>query len=277
MSALPRYILAGVLSISSLSGWAGEADTLLSVALRRCDAGLVRQALAQGADPNLRVSGAPALMRCLDNEELSRALLQAGADPNATRGGNNEPALLVAAKQANQRIVNLLLAKGAAPNARDDKGHTAVTEAAQRRDAYHILKALLDKGGEADTRDNTGQTPLMFAARRGYTAQLELLLARGADPNTVDNQGQSALFYAIRQGYVGTVQTLLRAGADIDASERGNQRTPLMVAVRSNQLLIVSELILAGANKRARDKSGKTAYDQAKAARRIRLAELLKP
>lgn len=269
-------VLAAILTAAP-AVWASVPDELLTYAVSRCDPVKLKDALANGANPNKTVLGVPALIRCIGKSDMVIPLLEAGADPNVTRGKHNEPALAIAAKSANSRIVKRLLVKGADPNAADATGRTAVSVAAERRDAWHILKSLLDHGGKADMRDRSGQTPMMLAARRGYAGQLELLLARGADPDSVDNQGQSALYYAIRNGHVGTVQALIRAGANLELRARGNGRTPLMTAAMSNQFLIVNELLLAGADKKAQDKSGKTAHDLAEDAKHFRLAEVLKP
>ena len=53
---------------------------------------------------------------------------------------------------------------------------------------------------------------------------------------------------------------LLAAGANVDKqSDSGN--TPLILAANYDRIEVVKELLKAGANKKLKDKSGKTAYD----------------
>jgi ankyrin repeat protein len=61
--------------------------------------------------------------------EAARALLQAGADPNARQHGANTP-LMTAAFQNNRELVELLIAFNANVDLRNDEGKTAADVAA---------------------------------------------------------------------------------------------------------------------------------------------------
>jgi len=59
------------------------------------------------------------------NLEVTRALLDAGADPNAIEHGGFAP-LHQAAEPGDVPLIELLLARGARPDVRDDQGRTAL-------------------------------------------------------------------------------------------------------------------------------------------------------
>ena len=86
--------------------------------------------------------------------ELTKALLDAGADPGA-RTRNGETALHLAALHPEPEFADLLLAAGAEPGARN-----------------------------AD-----GDSPLHWAALSGHIVVVQRLLARGADPRATQPQG----------------------------------------------------------------------------------------
>jgi len=112
----------------------------------------VREALADGADPNARLvkSGMTALSEALTcgHVDVARALIDAGADVNAPDGDGCRPldvALLYAGRPA--------------------------------------VKLLIERGAEVNYIADDGNTGLMAAAGFGDAALVQLFLAAGADPN----------------------------------------------------------------------------------------------
>jgi len=131
---------------------AGGSTALMFAALYG-DAGLVRQLLSAGADPNMaNAARATALMWAVPDVEKLRLLLDAGADVNA-HSEENRTALVIAAGTVGARsAVSVLLDYGAA--------------------AWAPLAG-----------SNPG--PLREAARVGSVEVFRLLLEYGADPNVV--------------------------------------------------------------------------------------------
>jgi len=112
----------------------------------------VREALADGADPNARLlkTGMTALSEALTcgHVDIARALIEAGADVNAPDGDGCRPldvALLYAGRPG--------------------------------------VKLLIDRGAEVNYIADDGNTGLMAAAGFGDVTLVEMFLAAGADPN----------------------------------------------------------------------------------------------
>ncbi|KAK4043164.1 ankyrin repeat-containing domain protein, partial [Parachaetomium inaequale] len=156
------------------------------------------------------------------NLDVTRALLEAGAQPNPhATTGLGTPLLHTLDKRLNTTqapatrlaTVLLLLQHGAAtdiPHEADGTYplHEAVLSAgaAAANDNEHdmaILTALLDDprtevdvGLARDDDGLRGTTPLMYAAATGRAAVVRLLLGRGADPRRANGLGEVALHWA---------------------------------------------------------------------------------
>ena len=116
-------------------------------------------------------------------EQLSKRLIEAKADPNASGGLFGSP-LLAAAYRGHEGIVRALLKVG------------AKTNSGEGLCGY--------------------ETPLMVAAAGGHEMIVRALIHRGADINHVSLGEGTALSCAAQNGYGKIVQILLDAGADPD-------------------------------------------------------------
>ena len=71
-------------------------------------------------------------------------------------------------------------------------------------------------------------------------------MKQGTDVNAPEADGTTALHWAVRADDIESVQALLRAGAKANVANR-NRITPLSLAARQRQPLIVEALVEAGA------------------------------
>ena len=189
-------------------------------------------------------------------------------------------ALIFAAEQGHEDILNLLLENGADPHRSDFKKRTPLMNAAYKG-KMNIIKRLLQIDTvkeQIDAPDINGNTALIFAARRGHDEILDLLQQAGADPNrgnfrkrtplinaalkgqthiiskllqieTVkqninerDKDGNTAFIFAARKGHDDILDTLLENDAN---PVLGNfrERTPLMEAVLRGKVNSVTKLL----------------------------------
>ena len=111
-----------------------------------------------------------------ENPELVKALLEAGANPNAVTASGRAP-LLIAAD--NKEIVELLLNAKADPNFTIKGGSTALTNAIESG-TPEAVAALIKAGADVNKRDDYGNSPLQVANNYSKTELVELLKKHGA-------------------------------------------------------------------------------------------------
>lgn len=130
---------------------AGGSTPLMFAALYG-DAGLVKQLLAAGADPNLaNAAGATALMWAVPNVDTMRVLLDAGADVNARTEENRTPLVIAAGTVGARAAVNLLLEYGAAAWAPLAGSNPGPLREAARVDSPDVFRLLLEYGADPHT------------------------------------------------------------------------------------------------------------------------------
>ncbi|KAK3313576.1 hypothetical protein B0H66DRAFT_356712 [Apodospora peruviana] len=211
--------------------------------------------IAQGFDLNHEAQGSfrdrsPLHSAVINGDEnLTRALLELGANPSPAASGGITP-LHYAVFQRNIRLVSLLREHGANLDAVTDHGRSILFFAVCSQDrlnsrhkmAYPVqggipvsrtdkntvetIDALFDwPHGWAqllrsdDQADNEGVTPLMAAAEEGFTRTVTLLLQRGARPDKKDYAGHTALKYAASCNSRELVRLLLQADTRVRAHD----------------------------------------------------------
>jgi ankyrin len=160
----------------------GFDDPMAGIPDRKAKLQLVRALLAHGGNPNARmtrrqpafaggytdaVGATPFLLASsVDDLEMMRLLLAAGADPKLVTGSNTTA--IMAAAGLNHGV-----------------GESPVTEA-QALEAVHFL---LDVGVEAGGVTTLNENALFGPAYRGWNSLLDLLINKGAEVNVVSKAG----------------------------------------------------------------------------------------
>ena len=133
-------------------------------------------------------------------------------------------------------------------------------------DAYHLTSTHIS------FHANSGQAARrVYAAARGAAPIVTMLLDAGVDPNARYRADLTALMWAAghpdntrADAALQTVELLLTRGAKVDlVDDRG--RDALMIAAGLGHAAIAKALLDAGADRRLRDKTGKSAIDLATA------------
>jgi ankyrin repeat protein len=160
----------------------GFDEPMAGISDRQAKLQLVKSLLAHSANPNVRmtrtkpaftggytdsVGATPFLLASsVDDVEMMRLLLSAGADPKLMTATNTTA--LMAATGLNHSI-----------------GESAVTE----QQAIEAVKLLLDVGIGAGGVTTYNENALFGPAYRGWNTLLELLIEKGADVNVVSKAG----------------------------------------------------------------------------------------
>jgi len=188
------------------------------------------------------------------NAAIIELLLDAGADANAL-SAEGEPALTTAARAGNPEAVRVLLKHGAAVDARESwKGQTALMWAAAGNRG-EVVKEIIQAGADVNARSTEwpeeekrpsngnlvsvrprgGLTPLLFAAREGALASLQILAKAGADLNLTEPDGTNALVMALINAHYDAAALLLEAGANPNVADKYG-RTALYAAIDMNTM-----------------------------------------
>lgn len=218
------------------------------------------------------------LQACKNNQKsvVLTFLKRGDVDVNKRDESGNTPLIYACLKSARD-LVKLLLDNGADANLGNRKNRTPLHFAAESGN-YQIISLLIDAGADVNCTDNNGVTPLMVLAQNGRTdAALKLLKNSEIDISIKDNDSRMAIDYATTSGLRDLVQALSAAAEHADAygnttlhhacwNNQGevvkalierdpasvNKRnddgeSPLLLAVRQSNLMIVELLLAAGA------------------------------
>lgn len=142
----------------------------------------------------------------LGHTAVARALLQAGADPNA-RSLDGMPGIFMSAAMAAMKLkipgreteaqgslecLEALLSSGADPNVSAPGGFTPLHVAAEAG-SDRMVRALLAAGASTAAKTSAGQTPAAVAATWGHRSLAEALLRHESGPDGVSAQSVDAL------------------------------------------------------------------------------------
>jgi ankyrin repeat protein len=167
------------------------------------------------------------------NTAQIRTLIAQGEKVDSKDSRGRTP-LHVAAFGAKHEAMRALVAAGADPNALENDRYDIVTIAAVANDAQ-TLRVALELGGSA--RNITSRydgTALIAAAHLGHAEVVRTLIRAGAPLDHINNLGWTAVTESIVLGdggprHVDTLKALIQARANLNLADRQG-RTPLELA-----------------------------------------------
>jgi ankyrin repeat protein/truncated hemoglobin YjbI len=214
----------------------------------------VKLLLERGAEVKRYSGKLLTLAVAMDRVDLVKILIEHGADVQRA-------AFLGRLDGAKRPVADLLVAHG-------KKVPDWMLPRACRPDVsfneLHRVTVLLDYGANLDDRGRFGLTALHYAVRSGKLPLINLLLKRGARIDALDEEGLTPLLHLAKTRSkadpIPVMELLLASGANIDAGdETGN--TLLMYFAKLGNAAAVKCLLAHGADRNARNKSGKTAAE----------------
>lgn len=193
-----------------------------------------------------------------DNGNITRILLNAGANPNCkTTNTQATPLAMAAYPNICLDVVTILLAHPECElNPQDRDGGTPLHRAVSG-ESLSIVKKLASKEVRFDIARNDGCTPLHLAVATGQTEIVKFFVQKRVQVNTTSKAYGTSLTAAVRGGRPEIVQILLKQGVNVNASI-GRHPTPLQAAAKLGDLDMIKILLEHGASVDKSGKSGET-------------------
>ena len=178
------------------------------------------------------------------------ALLDAGADPNASAAGSPgmpaTPVLMIAAFSGQAAMAGLLLERGADPNMELPNGLTPALMACAGG-SLEALLAIEAAGGNPLKNSKDGVSAVLCAAKSGGSELIRHLAGIGADLDACCPGAGCAVHVAAKQDNAEALGALAGCHADLEALDDMG-RTPILVALESQSPAALAVLLNAGAD-----------------------------
>lgn len=202
----------------------------------------------------------PLIYACQNNAlEIVKMLLDNGADPNAGNQENLAPLHFSAASGA-LPIINLLVKAGADVNCMNNHGSTPLMFMAKNAKTAAALNFIKNQAVDVSIKNNVGWTAAMYAIAFKQPQLVKAFLPlMGADTDDADIEGFTMLHYACQFGQSEIVKLLLERNPGSVNRTSNIGETPLMMAARASNLVIVRQLLAAGADAGCSNGKGVTA------------------
>lgn len=223
--APPLTLLQTVLAAAPPLGHRGPDGQLpLHLAIHHRPLAWIEALLQAGADPNATdLGGRSALHHAVvalrpDREALLRTLILAGGDPAqpASDGSTVQGLAVMAGEASLARCCDFRTGEHPRHRLRPED----VPQAARSRQV-RLLARLIELGLPVDARDERQATALIHAAGQGETELVAQLLAWGAQWSLRSDHGVDALAAAVLGGQQATVSLLLDRGATVNGEYAG--------------------------------------------------------
>ncbi|MBP6963953.1 MAG: ankyrin repeat domain-containing protein [Armatimonadetes bacterium] len=194
-------------------------NTILHAAIRTGDEEMVRAILLAGGDPNTPNSQGDSPLEdaiCRGSVDVAQTLIAFGAK-------KDDPGRLLrrAAWAGHIPAAEFMLKEGANVNDRaksESGGNSTALHAAVVANRPDMVDFLVRNGADPNFADGAGHTPLHLAAESVYTQMTKTLLAGGAKVGMRSKTGETALHRAAAYGRTKTVEALIAGGADPNAA-----------------------------------------------------------
>nr|TKW05126.1 hypothetical protein SEVIR_7G155700v2 [Setaria viridis] len=204
----------------------------------------------------------------------AQTLLASGADSEApvktSRSSRSRPVHL-ATRLGQPEILQTFVDKGCDVNVRAEAGDTAAI-LASRHKREDCLRVLLAAGADVALLNSSGESAASVASSGGWKSGFERAvlgaIRSGTIPRSSDRNVFSPLMFAARCGDAAAMEVLL-AQPDVDVDEQDlDGCSPILTAAKVGNVEAFRALVFAGANVKLSNKRGETAIGLAQQSKR---------
>ena len=225
-------------------------------------------------------------------ENIINLLLEKGAD-TSIEDELEDTAILRAADEDNTIVVQMML-KHSVDFRGIDKLGRSILHGVCANGHGDIARSFVNAGYDINVQGDYGETPLHDAGREGYCTLTETLLELGTDPLIRDNSDRTPRLVAVQRGRKDVaglleekehqlgyeeveidefslpawsvaeinrhdlLEALIKRGGDLNERDPDTSDTALHIAIKSNNLHILEQLLKAGADPNLINRFGKT-------------------
>lgn len=225
----------------------------------------IKKALSEGIPPNIRDESleTPLMVAVLKkNYDIAELLVASGADVNAMDRLEFTP-LYCAVGSGQEEMTRMLLHAGANPDQKEGICLSTPLLVAINMNYERIAKMLVDGGADLWSEDLFGEHALSISMRDEHLTMLDYLLSKGIDVNQRDNRMGPLLHSAVARSSHRAITRLIDEGANVNGQNDWGL-TPLMFAAWQGDEKLVKLFLDAGADTSLKDHNGLTALDRAK-------------
>ena len=204
--------------------------------------------------------GTPLTIVCAkNNERIIRTLIEHKANVRQ-RGLHHCTPLTIACQQSNEAVFQYLVEHNAIvnninedkpninkyiddDNVSDDNKNSPLINSCQHGHEK-IVNLLIEHGANVNQKSQNGlYTPLLWACRNGQEILVKCLLNHGAEIHLSNRYGLIPLICACYHGHFGIVKCLVKYGANIYEEEDFYHHTPVIMASRHKNKILLNYLI----------------------------------
>ena len=225
IDVIVRILLEGDTGLTACS-------SALSIAVTNDLQSIVKLLLECGADPNNSSGGQAILWKALDRDwDAFFDFLVKFYSDIATNEVYREMPLLAAVQYGNEEMAKLLIEHGARMDVGEFRSTPSPRAVFSRRTSNPRL--LIENNADVDLRSHEQRTLLHSAAEENLLNIAQILIARGANMEAKDHDSKTPLHLAAAYGHGVLVKYLIDKGAGIDCIDK-NGRTPLSNAAEAD-------------------------------------------
>jgi len=218
--------------------------------------------LSRGADIDILdyQNNSPLHYAAMSNHiEAASILVENGASLELKENYGRTPLILCARERGGPEMTRLLLEAGAEVNAKDRASSTPLELAAWRGKA-EVVDILLEAGAEIPTKGSKATYHLIFAAAKGLTNLFNTMVKKGADITIELSSGGSLMHEAAAGGSLEILKQMAGEGLDINKKDQYGW-TPLHYAAKNGHSQPIEWMIGNGADIDTRNSTGETPYN----------------